>query len=117
MSFASDFVSNVKSVGNIAGKKATELAEQAKVRFTIVEMEGELDNLYRRLGSQVYLTAKGESDGEDTEAVIREIDVKRAQLAERRGKLNQLRNVRICKCGAEVPKDATFCSKCGGRMD
>lgn len=120
MSFTTTFVGKAKEFAGVAGKKANELTARAKTNLSMIDVETDLENLYKSLGKVVYRSSKTEGDAEaaeKAEELISKIDEKQALLADLRARSLELRRIKICDCGKENPSDSEFCSKCGAKLD
>ena len=106
----------------VAGREvestAKKLTEKAKLKYEIHTREGYLNELYIELGKKYYTEHKDDAE-EDSEAgeSFTEIDNLLDELRDLRAELEELKGVRHCeRCGAQVPKDADYCNKCGEYM-
>ena len=125
----------IKSVGLEYAEKgkniAMDLTERAKTEVRILNDQNKLARAQRELGALVYSLAKnGETNQPLQDKYIDEISALEQeieQLQASRGPaadvvVNPVETVqepgpRICpQCGAEVPDDALFCSKCGAQL-
>ena len=95
--------------GSKMGSTALELKERAKLQYEIHTRESYLDDLYKELGKKYYVDHKDDEEEDFTEItnLLKELEELRSEMAERKG-------VDHCpRCGAQIPQDADYCSKCG----
>ncbi len=114
-SVAGDFA--VKTAGE-AGEKATKVYHKSKHGVNIIELNAEIDKVYKEIGKLVYRAHRdGEENAELIEEKMSEIDAKLSEVEELRGKIDELSDVKTCaSCGAKNNKNAAFCSKCGSAL-
>jgi ElaB/YqjD/DUF883 family membrane-anchored ribosome-binding protein len=103
------------------GKKAGEVLEQTKLNLRIIDLESEINDLYREIGKTVY-SAKSEAGIEtiSIEEKIALIDEKRDEIEYTRAKIDVLKKTRKCPnpdCGKRCSKDDKFCSSCGAVLE
>ena len=112
---AGDFA--VKTAGD-ASEGAKKVFNKSKHSVNIMELNSEIDKAYKEIGKLVYLAHR--DDAENAEAIeekIAEIDAKISEIAELRGKIDELSDTKTCtSCGAKNDKSAAFCSKCGSAL-
>lgn len=126
----------IKSVGLEYAEKgknmALDLTERAKTEVRILNNQNKLARAQRELGALVYSLAKnGETNQPLQDKYIDEISALEQeieQLQASRGPeadvvvdsvemVQEEQGPRVCpQCGAEVPDDALFCSKCGTQL-
>lgn len=102
-----------------AGRKTEEMVGVTKFKMQIFSLENECDGLFREIGKLVYMTHAGdEIRAEDIEEKIAGLDVKYAQIADLRTKIEIARPKRKCpSCARECDKDDAFCSGCGSALE
>lgn len=103
------------------GKKAGEVVEQTKLSLRIIDLESEINDIYREIGKLVH--ASRSDIGIETEAIeekLSVIDEKREEIEETRAKLDVLKRTRKCPnpdCGKRCSKDDKFCASCGAVLE
>ena len=116
------------------GKKAAQgLTERARIETRILSDQTKLTRAQRELGALVYSLAKnGESNQPLMDKYIDEISALEQEIEQLRASVSSGATVvpegaeaeaaeepaaRVCpQCGAEVPEDALFGSKCGSQL-
>ena len=99
-----------------AGKKASDLANKAKIRFALANLQSDLDELYEKLGKLYYeAVARGINNGTKESVVIHKIDSIKADMEILRAELGYVpKNKKNCPiCGKSIPKNVSFCPYCG----
>ena len=99
----------------VAGKKAGQLVDVAKLNVQLFDLNGEFDEALRQLGQVMYDTHRGLTDREDEVPALLEraddVDRRREELKER---ISVLRQARACPvCGAVCGREDKFCKCCG----
>ncbi len=103
----------IVSGGKAVGDKAKELSDAAKIQIDIKKNEDILTEEFAKIGKKYYEEHK---DSEPTE--FQTIAATERQIAHLKQQLQDIKGTKICPaCGAENPADATFCSKCGVKLD
>lgn len=112
---AGDFA--VKTAGD-ASEGAKKVFNKSKHGVNIMELNAEIDKLYKEIGKLVYLAhSENAENAELIEEKIFEIDAKLSEVAALREKIDELSDTKTCQsCGAKNGKDADFCSKCGSAL-
>lgn len=125
----------IKSVGLEYAEKgkniAMDLTERAKTEVRILNDQNKLARAQRELGALVYSLAKnGETNQPLQDKYIDEISALEQEIEQLQASRGPEADVvvnpvetaqepgpRVCpQCGAEVPDDALFCSKCGTQL-
>lgn len=110
------FFDDVKKLGKNVADKGKDLVEVTKLNSQIGTEQGKINEIFGRIGAQVYENYKAGNDSGFGEFC--------AQVAELEAKINELRqkvmeikdSAKCPNCGAEVAKDVAFCPKCGTKM-
>ena len=113
-----DFLNKAKTVANVAGKKTGEMVELSKLKLQAVQLNGDIQKSYERLGAIVY---EQEKTGTDSSYLIRvcisEIDALLVALNELNDKIADSKtSVKCPNCGAGNPAESVFCSRCGSTL-
>lgn len=115
MEFFDKVVRVVGSYAHDAGKKAGEVTNRAKIRFALANLQGELDELFEKLGAIRYDTVKNGHDNASRErAAVAKIDRVKADMEILKAELEASKlDGRCHMCGEKVAKDSEFCPYCG----
>ena len=102
----------------IAGKKAGQMVDAAKLNVQLFDLNGELNDVLRQLGQVMYNTHKGqEEDGETITALLDQADQLHGKISDVGDRISALRQSKTCpSCGAVCGKDDQFCRRCGGSL-
>ncbi len=103
------------------GKKAENLVAQTKLNLRIIDLENEINDLYREIGKLVY-SSKNDDTIEPTtiEEKIELIEQKDAEIVLTREDLEVLKRTKRCPnpdCGKRCSKDDKFCHSCGAVLE
>jgi len=103
------------------GKKAGEVVEQTKLNLHIIDLESEINDLYKDIGRLVY-ASKNDTviDTSEIEEKILRIDEKREEIEQARAKIDMLKRTRKCPnpdCGRKCSKEDKFCPSCGAVLE
>ena len=102
----------------IAGKKAGQMVDVAKLNVQLFDLNGEFSEVLRQLGQVMYDTHRGqEADGEITAALLERADELSGRVEELKERIAALRQAKTCPaCGAVCGRDDQFCRRCGGSL-
>ncbi len=101
---------NVKDSIDIS-KKRSEIKKQ------INEGTMKIEEMKLSIGERVYDAYKKNARAESTVDTCKEIDGIYLQLRSLESQLLEIDGIKLCeKCGAKIPLDAVFCSRCGERQ-
>ena len=102
----------------IAGKKAGQMVDVAKLNVQLFDLNGEFSEVLRQLGQVMYDTHRGqEADGEITAALLERADELSGRVEELKERIAALRQSKTCPaCGAVCGRDDQFCRRCGGSL-
>lgn len=109
---------------NEIGKKTSEatskITRETKLKLKINENKNKISDLYEEIGKKVYekhVREENISIKEELQEECEKIDTLSKEIEESRLEILKLNNKRQCpKCFAEIDKDASFCSKCGEKL-
>ena len=110
------FKKTLSRTASAAGQKAGDLANKAKIRFALANMQAELDELYEKLGKLYHdAISTGKDNGTKESALITKIDSLKADMEILKAQIGLFpRRSKICPiCGKTIPKNADFCPYCG----
>lgn len=104
---------SAKTFAEKAVRKTGEVAESAKLAFTLKTEEMKLDGLFEELGRLCY----DKADEALIAAQILEIDEQKSVIAQIKAEIAANSGKLICEsCGKEIPSEAAFCSYCGKKQ-
>lgn len=119
-----EFLKQSASVlADAAVKTTKDLTDKGKHKMDVLAAERHLAKTQRQLGALVYsLHKNGESNDQLVKKYLQAVAQAEKQLAqvtaEQAEESRDVRMEKICmRCGAEVSKDATFCSCCGQKFE
>ena len=119
MVFIDELISSAKTMVDKAGKQTDKVLEISKLKYQSIQLQNELSHLYEQLGVAVYAKMTEEADNGDLLASLAdEITEVRAALGVVEDKISEQKSQRTCPdCGAKLPRDASFCSHCGVKLE
>lgn len=119
MGFIDELISSAKTMVDKAGKQTDKVLEISKLKYQSIQLQNELSHLYEQLGVAVYAKMTEEADNGDLLASLAdEITEVRAALGVVEDKISEQKSQRTCPdCGAKLPRDASFCSHCGVKLE
>lgn len=118
MSFFDEFVDYAKSAANTVGKKAGQLKDYSKLRYSESGIKSEISKKKQALGDYVYTCTKtGEVDQKKMQAMVDEITELEENLQITKEMILSAKNRVVCKqCKTENEKDFVYCCKCGQKL-
>lgn len=122
MSLFDDIVINARSaantVGKTVGKKAGQLKDYSKLKYSESGIKSEIAKKKQALGDYVYACTKiGEVNQEKMQAIVDEITELEENLQITQEMLVMAKNKIVCnECKAENEKESIYCSKCGQKL-
>ncbi|MBQ6933338.1 MAG: zinc ribbon domain-containing protein [Clostridia bacterium] len=98
-----------------ASKKAGSVVENTKLNLQIMDINSDIEILYKEIGRSVYLTHTGvEVDADELENKLTIIDEKLQLIDSIRSELDEKKTSAKCpNCGKEYNKEDAFCASCG----
>lgn len=116
MAFFDNMKTKLTNTSQTAVQKAKDLTELTKLNAQISEAEGKINDLYYKLGFEIYRTYREEplETGAEFFAQITELH---QQIADCKAQIAAINHANTCpNCGAKVSKGMVFCSGCGSRL-
>ena len=112
---AAEAAEAAKTGAAIVGQKAEETLACAKLRSSIRELKGEIDNQLKAAGELVYATHKGTpSDSEALQTILERLDALNRDLSDAEREQKILKGALFCDvCGAENAATNVYCQECG----
>ena len=103
----------------VAKEKTTNLSEELKLKNKVNNLEETNYQIFAEIGEIVYNEVKAGRDV-DKEQILPKVDditLNKAEMEKLNARIRELKELKKCiKCGAEMPKTASFCSKCGTKQ-
>ncbi len=101
----------------VAGKRAGQMVDVAKLNVQLFDLKGEFNDVLRQLGQVMYDAHTGSDSEVDVTALLARADETAARAAEVKGRIADLRHAQDCPvCGASCGKDDKFCRVCGAGL-
>lgn len=101
-----------------AGKTAVNMLNATKLNLQILDLNTEIEILYKEIGKMVYSVHVGnEGDQNALQIKFQLIDEKLEKISELQAQLNAQRADVFCpNCGQQCKRNDTFCSHCGAQL-
>lgn len=118
MGILDDVVLNARSAAEAVGKKAGQLVDASKLRFSIAEVSAEISKRYEALGQYIVENCRDQLSG-DAEIVERlsQLDELKAQCEALTKELTDKQNKTVCPtCGKHNANTVRFCPTCGTQL-
>ena len=113
MSFFNEMGKKISSASQDAISKTKDFADVTKLNASIAEEERKIKAAYAEIG-KAYFEAHPDDFEPSLEPQISLIKQCNANISEFKRQITTIKGVGICpNCGAEISKDAAFCSSCG----
>ena len=118
MDILNNAVSKAKEAWDVVSKKTGEAVSVGKQKFDISSLEVKLKKEYEKLGKLYFEMIKdSEPNNEKVAEIVSAIKEKKDEIKDRKAKLNEARNKRICpNCGAAIEEDSVYCNFCGTEL-
>ncbi|MBQ1950268.1 MAG: hypothetical protein II363_01525 [Clostridia bacterium] len=111
-----ELVTLAKDMASAAGRKATDIADLAKLKLKLAENEKAVEATLTALGRLFYETRKGsqEPDEDMISELIAQMDELYATGEQLQAEIDVTRGRKTCAdCGAANPEGAAYCNCCG----
>lgn len=117
--FFDDIFVNAKSAANTVGKKANQIKDYSKLKYSESGIKAEIAKKKQELGNYIYNCSKtGDIDKIVMQGFVADIDELEENLQITREMLTVAKNKVTCKyCKAENDRESIFCCKCGSKLD
>lgn len=114
-----ELFNKAKAVANAAGKKTGEMVEVSKLKLQVVQLNSDVDKIYKRIGELTYIQSRNNTDAKrEIETAMAEIDKMYQEIEALNIKINDAQQMIKCQnCGAANSVDAIFCSRCGKSLN
>ena len=102
----------------VAGKKAGQMVDVAKLNVQLFDLNGDYNDIMRQLGQVMYDTHKGQApEGDPVTQLLAKADELSEKIAEVKARISDLRQAQACPaCGAPCGKYDKFCRTCGQQL-
>ncbi len=118
-----DIMDTIDRIGETLTSASKDIAKKAKdfvdvntVKTAINDQKKIISKAYERIGEQYY-KEHVEAGNYEYEIEFEIIGEATAKIKELNEQLRTLKKIHVCKeCGATVPLDAVFCSRCGTKL-
>lgn len=119
MGVIDDVMVNAKAAIDDFGKKATDIADSSILAINANTIKNQLEKKYMELGKAYFENVSaGIHNDDEIDDVVDEIEVLLEQLNAVREKRADLRKQKICpNCKQTLPRNSSFCNKCGAHID
>lgn len=107
----------ITTTAGAAKKKSGELVEITRLKFSIMDTEGEIKKLLSDIGTIVYEARKNDTEIDDSLTdKCDQIDGLYAQIAEAQARIDELKNLKTCaSCGNKMASGNEYCPSCGAK--
>ena len=111
-------VSKAKELTESAARKATDIADLAKLKLELADNENAIKTTYEAIGRLTYQAARDGSEDNDTLAeLMKQVDELTVVNAELIDKIDRNRNRKTCSaCGTANEESASYCKHCGNSL-
>lgn len=119
MEVISELVNKAKTVTTFVGKKAGEVLDVSKLKFSSAQLQGDIRRSFEHLGELVY---HSHASGRDVQPVIQQCIADIQKQIEELGvldeKIQSCQHKKVCpQCGAPVGTQQAYCAKCGMQQE
>lgn len=116
MAFFDEIGKKVSEAGQKTIQKTKELSDTTRLNAMISDEEKKINNNYFQIGKLYVLNYKDNYE-ESFAGMLSAINESELKISEYRKQIQNIKGVQHCvKCGAEVLRNAAFCSSCGAAM-
>ena len=115
-----ELVGKAKEVAVTAGRKATDVADLAKMKMKMIDNEKAINSTMEALGHLLYDSRHdgAELNEELVQELVEQIKELEAANEQLRAQIDNTRGRKTCTaCGTANTEDAAYCNKCGKELD
>lgn len=116
MAFFDNMKSKLTATSQTAVQKAKDLTEITRLNSQINDAEGKINDLYYKLGFEIYRAYREAPLAEGAE-LIAQISQLHQNIADYKAQIQTINHANVCpNCGGKVNKGMAFCSSCGFKL-
>jgi hypothetical protein len=116
MGFLDNFGKKVADAGQKTMQKTKEMSDIVRINSMITQSENKIKDVYYQIGKLYVSIHQNDCEEEFLEMVSTVVELEQ-NVRECREQIQELKGIRHCEiCGAQMPKDSTFCSSCGSSV-
>ena len=110
-----EILNKAKAAAGVAGKKTEEMLETSKLKLQVVQINSDIDKIYKRIGELMYSQSRNNiSASAEIEDAMNQIDKLYQDATDINAKISEMQKfIKCSNCGAANSMDAIFCSRCG----
>ena len=103
----------------VAGRKAGQIVDVAKLNVQLFDLNGELNDVLRQLGQVMYDAHRGQAGGDESiPDLLARADELNEKIDGTKDRVSALRQSRTCgTCGAVCGREDKFCRSCGQPLE
>lgn len=103
----------------VAGRKAGQIVDVAKLNVQLFDLNGELNDVLRQLGQVMYDAHRGQVGGDESiPDLLARADELNEKIGGMKDRVSALRQSRTCgTCGAVCGREDKFCRSCGQPLE
>ena len=103
----------------VAGRKAGQIVDVAKLNVQLFDLNGELNDVLRQLGQVMYDAHRGQAGGDESiPDLLARADELNEKIGGMKDRVSALRQSRTCgTCGAVCGREDKFCRSCGQPLE
>ena len=103
----------------VAGRKAGQIVDVAKLNVQLFDLNGELNDVLRQLGQVMYDAHRGQAGGDESiPDLLARTDELNEKIDGMKDRVSALRQSRTCgTCGAVCGREDKFCRSCGQPLE
>lgn len=117
-STAADAADAAAGTARVAGKRAGQMVDVAKLNVQLFDLNGEFNDILRQMGQVMYDAHRGQrEEGDKVSELLERADGLSGRISELKERIAALRQARTCpSCGAVCGKEDQFCRRCGAGL-
>ena len=116
MAFMDDMREKLSRAGQSTMQKAKDISEVAKLKSAISADEDKINDLYGKIGYEIYCVYADHPLPEVAELIGQVAELHKA-IEENKKQIEAINAASLCpQCGAKISKGMAFCSNCGCKL-
>lgn len=118
MGFIDELKSFAAKTAKGAVKVSNDVVDYTKYQLKIAEIKDKIDDKYKTIGQLVVAkTNDGYGDTADIDVLVEEVNILKAELAEKQEELAKLKKSKQCpECDKMSSTSSNYCSNCGNKI-